>query len=237
MDRMFVGTLAIVVCGCGTGAVPDATEASRQHSQTVPATDAAQTNSRDPSAQTRVQAPHQAAQQRPTGSKMAIAPLLPRPIESERDAQECMAAPAKFNRQIEEVTGAASASQMVRLHDCVIDYDRNNRGWIKFYPGGARARLYLRSQRAANLNVFKVGLSRSVVHVTVDEFDNGMALIYAECHNPTRSQSIQVSFHKPSDSAELARTQRGDWDKIADPDTLRDFCLETYNEIRSLRKY
>jgi len=219
MRRVFITIVAIIACGCGTRPSPVAKESSPQDSSNLPATNAAPTNRTDLKTHTDGQRLRNAAQQT-TSSKMAIANLLPRPIESETDARKCMAAAAEFNRNIEQLTGATNTSRTVRLDDCVIDYDADGRGWTKFYPDGTRSRLYLRGQYAADLNVFKEGYSDTSVWVTVHEFDGGLATIHAGFRNPSGSQTISAGFQKPSDSAELVRAQRGDWDRIADPDVI-----------------
>ena len=231
MKCIIITVVTIFAFGCGANSSPDATNASRQNSPTGTTVDNAAS-----SAQTSIRQAQKPDQQSPNSAKMAIGPLLPRPIESEHDAQMCMAAAARFNREIAKHVGVASANRTVRLEDCVIDYDEDNSGWIKFYPDGTRVRLYLRGQHAADLNVFKKGVSRAVIHVTVDDFDNGMVMIYANYQNPDGSETIKASYSKSSDSAEFEDMQRGDWDKIADPDTLKKFCSETYNEIQSLRE-
>ena len=183
MHRIFITIVAIIACGCGTRPSPVAKESSPQDSSNLPAT----SNSANRETQAVARPSQKAARHQPTSPRMAIARLLPRPIKSERDAQKCMAAAAKFNREIEQATGTTNTSRTVRVDDCAIDYDADGRGWTKFYSDGTRIRLYLRDQYASDLNVFKEGFSDTAVWVTVHEFDGGLATIHAGFRNPSGS--------------------------------------------------
>ena len=229
--RLLVGTVLLLGSGCGANTSSNTADpAAQDFAIRSPASKDTQPQDRPQIPQTSDARPSTAddGSQPPSSSKLAVTPLLPRPIQSEQDAQECLAAAAELDRTIKEMTGQDSTSVTRRLSDCVVQYDPDNRGYTKFYPGRTRVRLYMRTSDTADLNVFIPGRKTAVIHVRIDD-----TTMFADCWGVAGTQEVQVGLIRSSDTEPFRRL--GGWDKLADPDTLETFCMQAYNDFQQLR--
>jgi hypothetical protein len=160
--------------------------------------------------------------------KLTIRTLLPRPIMSEKDAQECLAAVREFDREIFQLTGQKSTSVTKRLKDCVIQYDPNNEGYTKFYPASARVRLNLRDAEVADVNVYLPDSQVAVIHVRIDN-----SLMLAHCRNVEGTQEVDAHLSRTSDTEPFSRLPG--WEKLSDPELLEEFCMQAFNDFQQLR--
>lgn len=231
MKRIFFTAAILFACSCDTDTSHETTNAKPKASATTPGarpTNAQRTNDSETPDQNETHPSKQADPQPTGGSKLAIAPMLPRPIESEQDAQECLAAAAELDRSIKEMTGVGNTSVTKRLKDCVVQYDADKGGYNKFYPGRTHVRLNLRSSDVADLNVLVPGCETAVIHIRIDDTS-----MWVDCRNLTGTQELNAYLFRSSDTEPFRRS--GDWAKIADPDTLENYCMQVYNDFQQLR--
>jgi len=219
-----LATAVVLLCGCGTDDSRDTAKAkdsakpspAPNDGKPVPAKPDAPTSTPTGSAKTTA------------GSKLEIGFLLPRPIQSEKDAEECLAAVADLNRRLEEVPGETSVTK--RLKDCIIQYDPNSRGYIKFYPGRVYIRFFIRSSGIADVNVFVPGSKIAVINIRIDDTS-----ILASCRNVSGTQKVNAYLFRSSDTAPFSRNDG--WEQLFDPDTLEKFCMQSYNDFQQLRDH
>lgn len=167
-----------------------------------------------------------------SGNRLAVGPLLPRPIKTDLEAQECLKAAEEQDRQIAQLTGIASDRAPKLLKNCVVQYDDESRGYTRFYPGRTCARLSMRGSGIADLNVSvrSSDVSRlNVIHIRID--DTSMIV---DCHETVTGRTVTVSLFRSSGSGSFVRSDT--WEGIADPDVLEAFCMEVYHDFQLLRR-
>jgi hypothetical protein len=166
--------------------------------------------------------------ERSLASKFPIDDLLPRPIRSEEDVQDCLAAADEWNefrKYVAEGTGVVDLEPSTkRLNDCFVQYDDS--GYTKFYPGKVRTRLTRFAPDSASLYVF-AGDGHTVIIMNISELE-----MMISCFTASGDQDVHVSLSRYSTAEPFQRDS--DWWRLNEPDMLEDYCLRVYSDFEQL---